>query len=167
VARAVDLGCGDGALTLEIARFAREVIGIDRSAAQIRRATHLAARRGVANARFEQGELDASGLRKGTCDVAVLSQSLHCVDDPVPPLREALRVLRADGRLIVLDLLPHQETWVRERHGHRRLGFTPAELLDALATAGFVDATAERMPARGGDPFKVVLALARTPGRKS
>src|SRR2546425_1099616 len=33
--RVLDLGCGDGALTLEIARFAKEAIGVDRNGALI------------------------------------------------------------------------------------------------------------------------------------
>jgi len=42
----VDIGCGEGYLTLEAARWARSVIGVDRSADVLERATALARRPG-------------------------------------------------------------------------------------------------------------------------
>src|SRR3954469_2919720 len=48
-----DIGCGEGYLTLETARWARSVIGIDRSDAVLDRAKELAARRQVTNVQWK------------------------------------------------------------------------------------------------------------------
>ncbi|MEE2637739.1 MAG: metalloregulator ArsR/SmtB family transcription factor, partial [Acidobacteriota bacterium] len=56
--RVVDLGCGEGFLTLEVARWAGHVIGIDRSAQVLKRAKALATKRGVDNVEWRQGEIE-------------------------------------------------------------------------------------------------------------
>jgi len=163
--QAVDLGCGEGALSLEIAHFSARVTGVDYRPEQIRRARSRATKQRVENATFLHAELAATGLPDQSFDLVVLSQSLHHAEDPRAMLSEALRLLRAGGRLVVLDLLPHEETWVRERLGHRHLGFSVAEVGDALEGVGFNAVQAERMPARPGDSFKVLVAAASAPGR--
>lgn len=162
--RVVDLGCGEGALALEIGRFAAQVVGIDRREGAIRAAKALAKRRGARHARFEVGDFEAPRLPEGSFDVAVLSQSLHSAADPVATLRGARRLLAPGGRVLVLDLLPHEETWVRERLGHAHLGFAPGVLAALLRDAGFDDVAAERVAGRAGDPFKVVLGTGVAPG---
>src|SRR5882672_4244063 len=72
-----DLGCGEGYLTLEAARWARSVVGIDRSADVLERAKALAARRHVRNVEWKKGELAKLPLKDQSVDVALLSQSLH------------------------------------------------------------------------------------------
>ncbi len=53
--------------------------------------------------------------------------------------------------------MTHQETWVRERLGHRHLGFGPAELESTLRAAGFESLTREVHPRQASSPFRVFL----------
>jgi ArsR family transcriptional regulator len=164
--RVADLGCGDGALAVEIGRFAAEVVGYDRSEAILRGARALAERRRARNVRFETSDFASLPVPARPFDVAVFSQSLNAAPDPAAALASARRLLRPGGRVLVLDLFPHREVWVRTRLGHQHLGFAPAELRRMLRRAGFREVAVERVAGRAGDPFKVVLATG-VRGRRS
>lgn len=153
-----DLGCGEGYLTLEAARWARRVIAIDRSPDVLKRARALARRRRVRNVVWRRGDIEQVPLGDGTVDVALLSQALHHAKDPVRALAEASRILVAGGRLLVLDLRAHDETWVRERFGDRWLGFKDDQLAGHLKKAGFRDVKVSVGSRRVGDPFAVLVA---------
>ncbi len=156
--RAADLGCGDGALALEIARFAETVVGVDRRKALVTRARAAAKKAGAANVKFRVADIEALPLDDGAFDAALLSQSLHATEEPVAALREAVRVLAPGGRLLVMEVLPHDEAWVRERLGHTRQGFGASELESMLRDAGLDGVTVASMPARDGDAFRPVIA---------
>jgi ArsR family transcriptional regulator len=153
-----DIGCGEGYLALEAARWARWVTGIDRSDDVLERAKALAARRGATNVEWKKGDLSRLPLRDGSADVALLSQSLHHAGDPERAVAEAVRILRRRGRLLVLDLKQHSQTWVRARYGDRRLGFSPAELERLLQGAGLSSVRVEVGARKTGDPFTVLIA---------
>jgi SAM-dependent methyltransferase len=157
--RVVDLGCGEGALTLEIARFASEVVGVDRNGALLSRARSLAARRRAGNAKFRDADVVALPFEDACFDLAVLSQTLHCIEDPARALAEAARVLAPGARVVVLDLLPHGHAWVREKLHHHHLGFAPDRLAELLRGAGFAGVEVERVAARPREQFRVVLAI--------
>lgn len=131
-----DIGCGEGYLTLETARWARRVIGIDQSDEVLERARALAARRRVDNVEWKKGDLSRLPLRDESMDVAMLSQSLHHAGDPERAVAETTRVLRPGGRVLVLDLREHDQQWVRNRFGDRHLGFSSAALEGLLRAAG-------------------------------
>jgi len=132
----VDAGCGDGYLTEVLAdRFAR-VIAVDHSGERLRAAgKRLRSRR----ATFLRGEVDAMPLRRGFADAVFLSLVLHHVPEIKSALAEARRVLRPGGRVVVLDLAPHEEESLRDRLGDLRLGLDPEELAAALTASGFTD----------------------------
>lgn len=153
-----DLGCGEGFLTLEVARWARHVTAVDRSAEVIARARQIARRRRSRNIRWKRGELEKLPLGDGTVDLALLSQALHHATDPSRALAETHRVLRPGGKVLVLDLDAHEETWVRQTLGDRWLGFTRDQLSDLLEAAGFTDLASDRATSPAGDPFNVVIA---------
>ena len=153
----VDIGCGDGYLALEAARWARSVVGVDRSQKVLDRARALAERRGVKNVQWKKGDLARLPLRDGSVDVALLSQTLHHVRRPEDALAEAARVLRPGGRVLVLDLREHEEAWVRERLGDARLGFADRELEQLLRGAGFTDVKVRVGTRQTGDPFVVLI----------
>ena len=64
-----DLGCGEGYLTIEAARWARQVIAVDRSEVVLDRAKALARRRRVANVVWKRGELEKLPIKDGAVDV--------------------------------------------------------------------------------------------------
>jgi len=155
-----DLGCGDGYLTIETAHWARRVFGVDRSNAVLARARALAARRKVHNIVWKRGELERLPLADESVDVALLSQALHHAKDPGAALAEARRVLKPGGRVLILDLREHAETWVRSRLGDQWPGFTDDRLRELLDQAGF-ELVRVRVGARTpGDPFVVLVAVA-------
>ncbi len=153
-----DIGCGEGYLALEAARWARTVTGIDRSDDVLERAKALAARRWVTNVEWKKGDLARLPLRDESVDVALMSQSLHHATDPERAIAEAVRILRPHGRLLILDLKPHDQTWVRARYGHQRLGFSTAELESLLQGGGLLDVTVTVGAKKAGDPFTVLIA---------
>ncbi len=156
--RVADLGCGEGYLTLETARWASKVYAIDRSKSVLDRGRELASRRKVANVVWKRGELDKLPLDDGSVDVALLSQALHHAKDPAAALREAVRILVPGGRLLILDLREHEETWVRERLGDRWTGFSDETLKTLLAEAGLSEVKVTVGARRTGDPFTVLVA---------
>lgn len=153
-----DIGCGDGYLTIEMARWARTVFGIDRSDLVLERAKALADRRRVTNVQWKKGDLARLPLRDASVDIALLSQALHHAADPEDAMAESARILRAGGRLLVLDLREHDQRWVRGRFGDRRLGFSDAELDRLLRGAGLEDVKVQVGARQTGDPFVVLIA---------
>ncbi len=99
-----DLGCGEGYLTIEAARWASRVIAVDRSEAVLERAKGLARRRRVSNVVWKRGELDKLPIKDQAVDVALLSQALHHAQIPRAPSRRPSRSPKAGGRVLVLDL---------------------------------------------------------------
>jgi ubiquinone/menaquinone biosynthesis C-methylase UbiE len=160
-----DIGCGDGYLTLEIARWAAHVTGIDRSDDVLERAKGLSERRQVTNVTWKMGDLYRLPLRDESIDLAVFSQSLRYASDPERALVEASRVLCPGGRVLILDLKQHDQAWVRARFGDQQAGFAPAELESLLQAAGFRGIRQSTGIRRAGNPFVVVIASGTVPHR--
>ena len=153
-----DIGCGEGYLTLEAARWARRVVAVDRSAEVLQRATALARRRRVTNVTWKKGDIEKLPLEDKSVDVALLSQSLHHATDPGEALAEAARILRPGGRVLVLDLREHDQAWVRNRFGDRHFGFSTPRLDVLLRDAGLSDVRVTVGASKAGDPFAVLIA---------
>lgn len=164
--KVADLGCGEGYLTMEAARWASRVIAVDRSDAVLKRARALARRRRVANVIWKKGELERLPIKDASVDVAMLSQALHHAQHPARAIEEAARIVVPDGRVLVLDLRSHQEEWVRAKLGDRRLGFDDDELKRMLTGAGLIDVKIRVGARKAGDPFTVLIAAGIKPGKK-
>ena len=161
--KVADLGCGEGYLTMEAARWAARVIAVDRSDAVLKRARSLAQRRRVTNVVWKRGELEHVPIGDEEVDVAMLSQALHHAEQPARAVVEAARVTLPGGRVLVLDLRTHEETWVHNKLGDRVLGFSDAELKRMLTSAGLRDVRVGVGARRTGDPFTVLLASGTKP----
>jgi ArsR family transcriptional regulator len=160
-ARYVDLGVGDGLFTLLLAGVAEKVTAVDVSPAMLSQLGARARAQGITNVETVEADVQDLPLPDHSFDVAVFGQTLHYLDRPERALAEARRVLVRGGRLLVMELLAHGEDWVREKLGHRQLGFTEEALEELLGGAGFVRVRLQRA-ARDPQPphFMTLVATA-------
>ncbi len=155
----VDFGCGTGVLTVELARWARHVTAIDRSESALVKARAEAARQGLTNITFLAADLAKLPLERASVDLVVVSQSLHHVDSIEQVLAEGARLLKPGARMVVLELLPHDEAWVRARLGHQHLGFSPDDVERAMRAVGLEATQSIPAPRDATSPFKAFLLI--------
>ena len=149
----LDVGCGTGFLSFELAARGHRVIGIDFALAMLAEARRKAAQRGVP-VRFEEGDAEQLPFAPGTFDLVISRHLLWTLPHPEAAIDEWIRVLRPSGRLIVVDgqfdsraLSIHQRENARTSTEYAAigdqlpfLGGRPREEIEALLKAhGLVD----------------------------
>jgi 2-polyprenyl-3-methyl-5-hydroxy-6-metoxy-1,4-benzoquinol methylase len=143
-ASVLDLGCGDGAYTVDFATLGvRQVVGIDPAAGAIEAARTRAQVLGVSDiVTFEVGNIYALDeyLSPGRFDCIVIRGVLHHLPDPARALaglsafRGTVVVLEPNGNNPVLKLL---ERFSRYHIEHEERSFRPSQICNWLTTAGF------------------------------
>ena len=163
----VDLGAGEGHLSQLLAKRARAVIAVDSSEKMVEYGTQLARDNGITNMEYRLGDMEDPPVKPASVDLVLLSQALHHAPRPVRVLQAAHRILRAGGRVAVLDLLAHQCEQARELYADVWLGFTEAEMTGFLEDAGFSSISAEVVSKDEQNPvFQTLLAFG-TKGSKA
>jgi len=153
-----DLGCGTGQLTETIAPYVRQVVAVDSSTEMLD-----AARQRVGAARnvdLRQGDLEGLPIESGELDAAMLSLVLHYSPSPARALAEVGRALRKGGRVLIVEMLPHDRQEYQQQMGHVWLGFSEKQISRFLTGAGFNDVRIRMLPvdpdARGPALFAAV-----------
>ncbi len=130
-----DLGCGTGQMTAALAPFVARVIAVDASAAMLQSAKKRLG--GFDNIDLRRGEIEALPIDDAKLDAATLMLVLHHLPQPEKALSEIARVVKPGGRLLVVDMLPHDRENYRQQMGHVWLGFSEDHLTRMLRDAGF------------------------------
>ncbi len=158
-----DLGAGTGALAEALSVFVRRVIAVDESAAMRRAAERRLAE--IDSVEVRAGSLEALPLEDGELDAALLVLVLHHLIEPARALAEARRVLRPEGRLLVVDMVPHDRSDYRERMGHQWLGFDRSVIEGWLAEAGFTAVRWRLLPQDAEAKGPALFAVSAKAGR--
>jgi ArsR family transcriptional regulator len=140
-----DLGCGTGQLTETVAPYVKRVIAVDSSPDMLDAARQRVG--GARNVDLRQGDLETLPIATGELDAAMLSLVLHYSPAPARALAEVARVLRPGGRVLAVDMLPHERQEYQQQMGHVWLGFSERQITRFLASAGFKDARVRMLPA--------------------
>ncbi|HMO03223.1 MAG TPA: metalloregulator ArsR/SmtB family transcription factor [Kiritimatiellia bacterium] len=156
----VDMGAGEGELALLLARFAGRVTAVDQSQAMLKEVRSKAEAAGLGSVvQVCESDMESLPLADASADAVFLSQALHHAAQPEAAVREAARILRPGGQVILLDLVKHDQDWVREQWADQWLGFGEQEIRDWMNAAGLKQVRTERLPA-ASDAFTVLLASA-------
>ena len=139
-----DLGCGTGKLTDLIAPHVRHVIAVDGSSDMLQAARRRV--RGRQNVDLRLGTLEALPIDSAQIDVAILGLVLHHVPDPALAMAECARVLRPGGRVLIIDMLPHDRAEYQQQMGHVWLGFPERQIRKLLNGAGFDQISINPLP---------------------
>ena len=150
---AADIGCGEGYLSQTLAMNCNSVIAIDQSQKMLDVLIENSDKDGIFNIDARLGDIEDLPIQAAECDLLFLSQVLHHAATPEKVLREAHRVLEKNGRIVILDLLSHDQEWVREKMGDLWLGFDINQLKNLLELVGFNVIQKKIIPIEGGLPL--------------
>jgi ubiquinone/menaquinone biosynthesis C-methylase UbiE len=110
--RIIDVGCGFGAMNIVLARrfVDSEIVGIDLSDPLLRLANRSAQAADLGDrVRFEKADVHQIPYDDDSFDVAISTNMVHLVDNPVQMLDEIERILVPDGCLFIADI---RRSWI-------------------------------------------------------
>jgi ubiquinone/menaquinone biosynthesis C-methylase UbiE/DNA-binding transcriptional ArsR family regulator len=161
----LDLGTGTGRMLELFGPDLERGLGLDLSHDMLALARARLDRAGLRHCSVRQGDIYDLALPRDSFDVVIIHQVLHFLDDSLRAITAAARVLRAGGRLLVVDFAPHDLEFLRDEHAHRRLGFAPETVTQWLTAAGldFVEQKTLAPEQNSDGKIAVSLWLARDP----
>ncbi len=155
----LDIGTGTGRMLELFSDLYNRGVGIDASHSMLAMARANLEASGLGHAHVRHGDLYALPAAAGSYDLIIVHQVLHYLGDPARALREATRVLRPGGRLLIVDFAPHDLEFLRAEHAHRRLGFSHDQIAHWCAAAGLeVDLVRDIAPG-DSDSGKLTVTL--------
>jgi ArsR family transcriptional regulator len=139
-----DLGCGTGQLSADLARYVKSVIAVDNSPAMLKAAQKRV--EGLDNVDLRRGDLETLPIDDGCCDAALMVLVLTYLADPKPALSESARILKPGGKLVLVDLLPHDRDDFRRQMEQQHAGLEPVDLKKMLSEAGLTKIAHRALP---------------------
>ncbi len=125
----LDLATGTGRILEIFSPYIKKGIGIDLSQEMLLVARSNLDSAGATNCTVRQGDISQLTFQDNSIDTITLHQVLHYLEDPEVVIREASRVLKSEGQIIIVDFLPHDLEFLREIHAHRRLGISDKSIM--------------------------------------
>ena len=139
-----DLGCGTGIGARALAPFVSRVIAVDASDEML--AAARARLEDATNVELLPGSLESLPIADSQLDAATMMLVLHHVPDPAVALAEAHRALKPGGRLLIVDMLPHDREEYKQQMGHVWLGFGVEQMARLMDGAGFEGVRTHALP---------------------
>jgi ubiquinone/menaquinone biosynthesis C-methylase UbiE len=140
-----DLGCGTGQVSELIAPHVARVIAVDGSTDMVQAARRRV--KGLTHVDVRRGDMEALPIDDQQLDAAIVALVLHHVPEPARAIAEMHRVLKRGGRVLIVDMLPHDRVEYQQQMGHVWLGFAEKTMKRYLEAAGFEKPIVRPLPA--------------------
>lgn len=157
----LDIGCGDGMVAQLLGPQATRYVGVDRSPKLIAAANKRLRRQSQVS--FVEADMHELPLGDESFDTVLMLHVMTYTKEPERAVREAVRVLRPGGRIVLVTLAGHSHRDVVDRYGHHNLGFEPKKIRRLLRGLQ-VDQCAITSRERRKPHFQVITAAARKNG---
>ena len=155
----LDLGTGTGRMLELLGPQIERGLGLDLSLDMLSPARARLDRAGLRHCSVRQGDIYDLALPKDSFDAVVIHQVLHFLEDGARAIKEAARVLRPAGRLLVVDFAPHDLEFLRDEHAHRRLGFASDTVTQWMKAAGLDVVLQQSLAPEPASEGKIAVSL--------
>ncbi|MEM6683056.1 MAG: metalloregulator ArsR/SmtB family transcription factor [Pseudomonadota bacterium] len=132
----LDMGTGTGRMLEVFSPMIEHGVGVDANPAMLKLARARALKTELQNCQVQLGDMYGLEQPENAFDLIILHQVLHFAEAPERVLAEAARVLKTGGQMLVADYAPHTHEFLREKHAHRRLGFSKQDIVRWSEKAG-------------------------------
>jgi len=132
----VDIGCGSGRNLTALSAYAEKVIGVDISQKMLQLSDHIC-KKGGFNYELINGDFLNLPIDDNSVDVAFINMTLHHISTPELALKEINRILTKKGKMLLIDLLAHNDYKMRDKQADLWLGFNEDYILDLCALHNF------------------------------
>ena len=119
----LDIGTGTGRVVELLGPHVRAATGVDISREMLTLARSVLEQSNLTNCQVRLADMYDLPFADGSFDAACMNMVLHYAREPAAALREARRVLRPGGRLIIVDFAAHDDRTLMEEHAHLWPGF--------------------------------------------
>ncbi|NUM81765.1 class I SAM-dependent methyltransferase [bacterium] len=166
---AADIGAGTGFITEGLVKKNLRVIAVDQSPAMMDEMKKRFGR--LRNVELRVGESADLPIESGSVDYVFANMYLHHVESPYDAIKEMVRILKPDGKLIITDADEHTYEFLRTEQHDRWLGFNRSDILTWFKNAGLtevkVDCTNENCcPTSEHSGEKVEISIFVATGKK-
>ncbi len=148
VASLLDVGTGTGRMLALLGGAVGRAEGIDLSPEMLTLARERLQEAGLRQCLVRQADMEHLSGESRDFEVVIFHQVLHYSTRPGAAVRECARALKAGGRMVIVDYLPHAIEELRSAHNHARLGFATAEVAQWFADSGLGMVEAREVPGR-------------------
>ncbi|MBT3237123.1 MAG: methyltransferase domain-containing protein [Bdellovibrionales bacterium] len=132
----LDFGCGTGLFSLELADYTKRLIGMDTSEEMLK----IFDQKTMGDQQIESIKLDLEEeSHEGHYDLIVSSMTFHHLKRPELVLPKLKAMLKAHGRIVIIDLDQEDGSFHPENHqmGVKHFGFTKSDLAIWCQEVGF------------------------------
>jgi len=151
----LEVGPGEGEFLPELSARFDHVLALDNSPQMLAKAQQLAARVGLKNVEFVEGDTTYLHQRPVLFDCAVANMVLHHTPSPASLLADISACLKPGGVLLLTELCRHDQNWTQEACGDLWLGFDPEDLQSWAETAGLKEGQSVYFALRNGFQIQV------------
>ncbi|MGJ8688786.1 MAG: ArsR/SmtB family transcription factor [Gammaproteobacteria bacterium] len=155
--RVMEVGPGQGELLAELAHRFDNVIAVDNALEMLNLAKQTVANEGLTNVAFIHGDTHKALEQQAHCDLVLFDMVLHHLPSPHEAFQHAHSLLNDNGLLLIVDLCPHDQDWVKESCGDIWLGFDLDEMNDWAEQAGLEPAQTVFLGLRNG--FQIQMCV--------
>jgi DNA-binding transcriptional ArsR family regulator/ubiquinone/menaquinone biosynthesis C-methylase UbiE len=132
----IDLGTGSGKILSLLSKLSNNCIGVDNNHSILKMARARICESELSNCEIRYGDITKLDLAKESADLTILHQVLHYFDNPDSLIEEAVKLLRKDKYILIVDFEKHQNEFLRKDFSHRRLGFHDEQIIEMFNRFG-------------------------------